>query len=291
MEKQEAKSIQEPKETDQSKMTCGIIMPISSIDNCTKEHWIEVKKIIFEAIRAADFTPSLVSDADDSGVIQKRIVQNIYDNDIVVCDVSCKNPNVMFELGMRLAFDKPTIIVMDDNTNYSFDTSVIEHLSYPRNLSYYQILDFQKKLTNKITATFSKAKDDPNYTTFLKHFGEFDVAHIEKKKGTLDQAILSKLEDLSIQLSSIQRQRLSTRPPLPSQKEKEMQAIALRDALRFEIEKFCNMVGIKEESTLLVDERLFDELLKYVLRSSKVTSITTDIGLIRNTLKDTIYPF
>ena len=150
MEKQESKSIQEPKETDQSKLTCGIIMPISSIDNCTKEHWVEVKKIILEAIQAANFTPSLVSDADDSGVIQKRIVQNIYDNDIVVCDVSCKNPNVMFELGMRLAFDKPTIIVMDDNTNYSFDTSVIEHLSYPRNLSYYQILDFQKKLSNKL---------------------------------------------------------------------------------------------------------------------------------------------
>lgn len=291
MEKQETKTIQESKGADQAKSTCGIIMPISSIDNCTKEHWIEVKKIIFEAIIAADFTPSLVSDADDSGVIQKRIVQNIYDNDIVVCDVSCKNPNVMFELGMRLAFDKPTIIVMDDNTNYSFDTSVIEHLSYPRNLSYYQILDFQKKLSNKITATFSKAKDDPNYTTFLKHFGEFDVAHIEKKKGTLDQAILSKLDDLSLQISSIQRQRLSTQPLLPSQKEKEMQAIALRDALRREIDNFCSMAGIKYENKILENDKLFEELLKYVLRSTKVMSITTDIGLIRNTLKDTIYPF
>ena len=291
MEKQESKSIQEPKETDQSKLTCGIIMPISSIDNCTKEHWVEVKKIIFEAIQAANFTPSLVSDADDSGVIQKRIVQNIYDNDIVVCDVSCKNPNVMFELGMRLAFDKPTIIVMDDNTNYSFDTSVIEHLSYPRNLSYYQILDFQKKLSNKITATFSKAKDDPNYTTFLKHFGEFDVAHIEKKKGTLDEAILSKLNDLSIQITSIQRQRLSTQPPIPSQKEKEIQALALRDALRTEIERFCSVNGIKDEYVILDNERLFNALLNNVLKSPKVMSITSDFSIIQNILRDTIHPF
>ncbi len=266
-------------------------MPISSIDNCTKEHWVEVKKIIFEAIQAANFTPSLVSDADDSGVIQKRIVQNIYDNDIVVCDVSCKNPNVMFELGMRLAFDKPTIIVMDDNTNYSFDTSVIEHLSYPRNLSYYQILDFQKKLSNKITATFSKAKDDPNYTTFLKHFGEFDVAHIEKKKGTLDEAILSKLNDLSIQITSIQRQRLSTQPPLPLQKEKEIQALALRDALRTEIERFCSVNGIKDEYVILDNERLFNALLTNVLKSSKVMSITSDFSIIQNILRDTIRPF
>ncbi len=39
----------------------------------------------------------MVSEADDVGVIQKRIVQNLHTHEIVVCDVSCKNPNVMFE--------------------------------------------------------------------------------------------------------------------------------------------------------------------------------------------------
>lgn len=83
-------------------------MPISSLDGCTAEHWVEVKSIICEAIGAVaepQFSVKLVSDADDVGVIQKRIVQNIYSSDIIVCDVSGKNPNVMFELGMRLAFD------------------------------------------------------------------------------------------------------------------------------------------------------------------------------------------
>lgn len=119
-------SVQEAK-----KQICGIVMPISSIDNCTESHWKEVKGIISDAIEAAGFEARLVSEANDSGIIQKRIVQNLYYNDIVVCDVSCKNPNVMFELGMRLAFDKPTIIIMDNMTKYSFDTSPIEHLGYP----------------------------------------------------------------------------------------------------------------------------------------------------------------
>lgn len=289
MEKQDSKSIQEPQGTPQVKLTCGIVMPISSIENCSKEHWIEVKDILFEAIREAEFTPSLVSDADDSGVIQKRIVQNIYDNDIIVCDVSCKNPNVMFELGMRLAFDKPTIIVMDDNTNYSFDTSVIEHISYPRNLSYYKILDFQKKLASKITATFSKSKDDPNYTTFLKHFGEFDVAHIEKKKGTIDQAILSRLDDLSVQITRMQGSRFTTHPPIPKQNERQM--LVLRDILRKEIEEFCRINNIKYEYSLLEDEKSFGQLLNYVLRNGKVTALSLDVKTIADTLKDTIYPF
>src|SRR5687768_15159461 len=94
-------------------IVCGIVMPISAIDGCSAEHWSEVHDILADAIEAAGFSPQLVSDADDIGIIQKRIIQNLYENPVVVCDVSGKNPNVMFELGLRLAFDKPTLIVKD----------------------------------------------------------------------------------------------------------------------------------------------------------------------------------
>ena len=97
---------------------CGIVMPISPIDGLTAEHWAEVLSILKDAIKNTGFEPNLVSDADDSGIIQKRIIHNLYSNELVVCDVSAKNPNVMFELGMRLAFDKPTII---DSISYYFD--------------------------------------------------------------------------------------------------------------------------------------------------------------------------
>ncbi len=111
-------------------------MPISALDGCSEHHWSEVRGILNDAIREAGFEPRLVSVADDSGVIQKRIVHNLYDDPIVVVDVSGKNANVMLELGMRLAFDKPVIIVKDDATTYSFDTAPIEHLPYPRDLRF-----------------------------------------------------------------------------------------------------------------------------------------------------------
>src|SRR4051812_37461567 len=148
---------------------CGIVMPISAVDTCTEAHWSEVREILADAIEAAGFTPQLVSDADDVGIIQKRIIQNLYENPIVICDVSAKNPNVMFELGLRLAFDKPTVIVKDDKTSYSFDTASIEHLEYPRDLRFSQIVAFRKQLRDKIKATHKAATTDKNYTTFLKH--------------------------------------------------------------------------------------------------------------------------
>ncbi|OYU74795.1 MAG: RNA helicase, partial [Alphaproteobacteria bacterium PA3] len=158
-------------------------MPISPIDGCSAEHWTEVKTIITDAIECIEdprLKVRLVSDADDVGVIQKRIVQNLYSSDIVVCDVSGKNPNVMFELGMRLAFDKPTVIVKDDKTEYSFDTGVIEHVPYRRDLRFASVVAFKKHLADKVTATLKDAAKNPDHSTFLKNFGTFSVASLKQ---------------------------------------------------------------------------------------------------------------
>ncbi|HDI3186118.1 TPA: RNA helicase, partial [Vibrio cholerae] len=169
---------------------CGLIMPISAIDGCNEQHWLDVKQILTEAIELSGYSANLVSYADDVGIIQKRIIQNLYENPIVVCDVSGKNPNVMFELGMRLAFDKPTIIVKDDKTSYSFDTSPIEHLEYPRDLRFKKIVDFKDELAKKIKATVEKSNTDPGYTTFLKHFGTFTVAKLDSKEVSKEDYII-----------------------------------------------------------------------------------------------------
>jgi nucleoside 2-deoxyribosyltransferase len=193
---------------NEKKLQCGLIMPISSIDGCSTDHWNEVKAVITEAVESIneyDFNVSLVSDSDESGVIQKRIVQNVYSTDIVVCDVSGKNPNVMFELGMRLAFDKPTIIVKDDKTDYSFDTGIIEHVGYPRDLRFSKIVLFKDKLAEKVEATYKKSLDDPEHSTFLKNFGKFQVANLNEDVVSSDKLLLSMVSDLQSEMSDVRR--------------------------------------------------------------------------------------
>ena len=275
--------------TEAKKPICGIIMPISSIDNCSDTHWKEVKGIITDAVEAAGFEAQLVSEANDSGIIQKRIVQNLYKNDIVICDVSCKNRNVMFELGMRLAFDKPTIIVMDNMTKYSFDTAPIEHLGYPRDLSYYQILDFKKTLTEKIKGTIDAAKQ-PDYTTFLKNFGEFQVATIENKKGSLDEVVLSRLDDMTRQISEIrvnQRVRIIERP------ESESETEEINKLTRKLIEQYCAENKISE--SVLYETNEVDDarrmLYSYIERNRGMRGLCGSPSRIRKAISDNLYPF
>jgi hypothetical protein len=199
----------------EAKPHCGIVMPISEIDGCSTAHWIEVKSILIDALQTTGFTADLVSEAEDVGTIHKRIIQHLHDDPLVICDVSGKNSNVMFELGLRLAFDKPTIIVKDDKTGYSFDTSPIEHLTYPRDLRFGRIVDFKRELANKARATFEAGKKS-SYSTFLKHFGPFTVARIETKEVGKEQYALDQLAEIRALLYRIASERERATPADPS---------------------------------------------------------------------------
>lgn len=187
---------------------CGIVMPISSIEDCSASHWEDVRSIISEAAETAGFQPLLVSEANDAGLTHKRIFQNLYLNDMIVCDVSRKNPNVMFELGLRLAFDKPVVIIKDDKTEYSFDTGQIEHLGYPSDLRYQTIIDFKTTLSSKIRSTYeaSKKKD---YTSVLRNFGEFKTVKISESEVGADEYILEEIRNLRQEMRRIS----GSRPP------------------------------------------------------------------------------
>jgi hypothetical protein len=182
---------------------CGVVMPISASPEYAASHWKEVYSILGEAIGAAGYEPSMVSFANESALIHKTIVQNLYDSAIVVCDVSSKNPNVMFELGLRLAFDKPTVIVKDDATTYSFDTGPIEHIPYPKDLRYSQILEFKKTLSDKISATLKASQGDPDYSVFLKHFGKFTVAKLDETEVTGQQYLIDQINAIGQKLDKL----------------------------------------------------------------------------------------
>ena len=184
-----------PKPVQTGLLQCGIIMPISEIDGCSEKHWKDVRNIIEEAVRKKGFDPLLVSESDDVGVIHRTIIQNVFKLPIVVCDVSGKNPNVMFELGMRLAFNKPVVLIKDDQTDYSFDTGIIEHLGYPRGLHFQSIVEFQRNLASKVESTYRKAQE-PDFSFFLKHFGTFTVASIENAVIPRDEFLERELDEI-----------------------------------------------------------------------------------------------
>lgn len=271
--------------TGRETIKCGLIMPISAIDGCPEQHWKEVRQIISNSIQDVfedkQVDTELVSRSDDVGVIQEKIIQNLYYNPIVICDVSGKNPNVMFELGLRLAFDKPTIVIKDDKTPYSFDTSPIEHLEYPRDLRYTSIEVFKKKLREKVKATLQKADSDPNYSTFLKYFGKFTVAKIDEKEVSSETFMMKELDTVKSMLSNISNQRLSIESSFESKKFQDLceqlndLTLHLPDEIAFNLEEhtdYYNSIYLQlaSKSRLQFSKADFDRALEDIMFSREI---------------------
>ncbi|MDZ4442884.1 hypothetical protein ORM30_20755 [Bacillus cereus] len=210
-EKSQEKTQETKPEITSKEKHCGIIMPIAAMDGYSAEHWLDVKNIIIEATKNVEglkFKTEIVSNSDgEIDIIHKRIIQNLYNADIVVCDISGRNPNVMFELGMRLTFDKPTVIIKDTATDFIFDTGSIEHLQYPKDLRFKQIVAFQKELARRIKSTYEKSQIDPNYSTFLGNFGKYKVPSLNQETiSDVNQYILEELTNLRKEVGIVRKE-------------------------------------------------------------------------------------
>jgi len=204
-----------PQENEEnSKVTIGVAIPMSSIDGCPKEHWSEVFNIIASAFSEEEYEVKIVSKSNEMAIIQDAIVNNLYHNDVVICDVSCGNPNVMFELGMRLAFDKPTIVIKDQETPYTFDTAPIRHIEYPRTLRYQSILDFKKKIKISVDELIGAERNTIEKRTFLSNFGNLTAAKVQDKELPQGQYIISKLDNLTSKIDNLERNHLVKTPSI-----------------------------------------------------------------------------
>lgn len=119
----------------EKKKKCFIVMPIADMPGYEAGHFTRVyKHLIKPACENAGFEVTRADDTKSTNVIILDILSQIYHADMVICDVSGKNPNVMYELGLRHAFGLPTVLIKDTITNRIFDTSSIRDVEYEHSL-------------------------------------------------------------------------------------------------------------------------------------------------------------
>jgi len=209
-------SLEEGETRADDRKVCGIVMPIASMgDDYPEAHWVRVRRILQRAIERAGLRAQLVWENPEVDVIQTAILQNIYENDVVICDVSNLNPNVMLETGLRLSTKRPTIIVTDRVKRPPFDISTISYIDYPRDLEYNATEDFINKLTRKIGDVI-KASDEDRYKPYIEQF-RFETVQPTSVTVTTDEYVRERLDDLTDAVKKILRtQEQNTRRSTPT---------------------------------------------------------------------------
>lgn len=181
---------------------CGLIMPISATANQSEAHWKDVLKLLHRSVAAAGFEPVNVWESSSGDRISERIIGNIFDLGLAIVDISDLNPNVMFELGLRLSSKKPTIVICNSGGSIPFDIRDFEVLFYPSDLNILGMEDFFTKLEKNLKEkheSFTAGR----YAAFLSGL-VVDVASPQTREVGFNDLVLSRLDEVSRKISILE---------------------------------------------------------------------------------------
>jgi hypothetical protein len=166
-----------------SKQVCFVIMPISDPEGYQQGHFKKIyNDIFYPAIDQAGFKPYRADDSKAANYIELEILKKLIECPMALCDLSSRNPNVLFELGIRQAFDKPVVLVQEYGTPKIFDISSINTLNYRKERLYDEVLEDQQNIKDAIVETFSSCNSGKSINSIIRLLSINQPAKLEDLK-------------------------------------------------------------------------------------------------------------
>lgn len=201
--------------------TCFVVMPISDMEPYPIGHFHRVfDHLISPACKEAGYEVIRADKVASSNLIILNIIKNILDADLVICDISGKNPNVLYELGVRHSFDLPTVLIKDSQTTNIFDIQGLRYTQYDENLRIDNIQRNIKSIVDSIKETTAPSSSDVN--SFVRLLNISAAKKPDPKEIPQDTLlILDYLGKIEKRLNSLELNRMTPRN-YPSKEVKDL---------------------------------------------------------------------
>lgn len=198
--------------TENERPRCFVIMPIADTPGYETSHFSRVyEHLLKPAILKAGYQPIRADDTVKTDYIVVGIIQKIVDAEMVICDLSSRNPNVMYELGIRHAFNKPVALIKDKKTDKVFDIQGLRYIEYDETL---RIDSVQKEISRISESVLETSNHDDKVINSVVQLAGIKTAEIpDQKTVSLDtQLILSAIGSIENRINSIEdRQNINKR--------------------------------------------------------------------------------
>lgn len=153
---------------------CFVIMPFTEREDRHESGFFEevFKQVLTPAVKGAGFQVRTAKRLG-SDVIQATIINDLISADLVVADLTEHNPNVLFELGVRVHEDKPVALVRAQGTSPIFDVdNMLRVEDYNPNLWTSTVERDIPRLRDHIKATWDNRESaDTLMAILLRHAG------------------------------------------------------------------------------------------------------------------------
>ncbi len=108
----------------QSNKTCFVIAPIGEPESETRRRSDQVlKHVISPAVEECGYIAVRADQISEPGIITSQVIQRIVDDQLVVADLTERNPNVFYELAIRHAIRKPLVQLIKKGEQIPFDVA------------------------------------------------------------------------------------------------------------------------------------------------------------------------
>lgn len=197
------KKAEEIQETPEEKI-CFVVMPISDQEGYEKGHFKRVyEHLIKPAVIKAGLKPVRADDEYKTNNIVLDIIRKIIESEHVICDLSAKNANVFYELGMRQAFDKSITLIKDNKTPRVFDVSGIRTIDYDESLRIDTVQSKIEEIATSIQQTLAHKDSDSIENSVIKQLAIKAAKPAEVTEISSDtQLILERLALLELSTST-----------------------------------------------------------------------------------------
>lgn len=188
---------------------CFIIMPISNNENYSDGHFNRVyNHLIIPACELAGFKAVRADDIINTNYIAIDIIKRIIESDMAICDLSSQNPNVLYELGIRQAFNKPVTLIKDRNTKRIFDIQGFRDFEYDENLRIDNVESEVENLAELIQNTYNSQGEEINSLVSLLSLAPAKLKENKKTISTETELILNTLSVLEKKMSNLENSNL-----------------------------------------------------------------------------------
>lgn len=173
--------------------SCFVICPFGSPEsNERKRSDMLLEYLIFPATKDFKYQVSRADLSAQPGIVTVHVIQHLIEDELVIADISDKNPNVFYELAIRHAIRKPYIQLVSINQKIPFNIQEIQTVIYDLTdvKKIKETIDKIKKQIifyeagGKVTSPVTVAIDELIGTRSLEQFTE-----LVKKLADLDQSI------------------------------------------------------------------------------------------------------
>jgi hypothetical protein len=147
---------------------CFVIMPISDLEGYGSGHFGRVYDYIIKpACDLAELEPIRADDIMTTNYIALDIIKHIINSEMAICDLSGPNPNVLYELGIRQAFNLPVTLIKDQKTNRIFDIQGFRDVEYDESLRIDNVQDIVETLSETLKNTYENTHEINSLVSLL----------------------------------------------------------------------------------------------------------------------------